>query len=141
MTNPDELAPLLVALGRAEIELAAHGDRLRHRPADLPPDLLEGLRRHREAVLALLASEYVPDPAGDAGYVLSERLGVADGLGIPTHAGAAAWLVAVGESISCEVATVVVHSSHGEADGRDSSGDRAERTDAVCDRQGRGGGP
>lgn len=49
-------APLLLALGRAGIELAAHGDRLRHRPADLPPDLSARLRLHRAAVLGLLVA-------------------------------------------------------------------------------------
>lgn len=40
--HPHELAPLLLALGRAGIELGpqpAHHDRLRHRLAVLPPDL------------------------------------------------------------------------------------------------------
>lgn len=104
--HPPELAPLLLALGRAGIELAPHptdAGRLRHRPADLPPDLSARLRMHRGAVLGLLADGYAPDPHGDpptdAGYVLAERLGVADGLGLPTHPGSAAWLVAVGESM------------------------------------------
>lgn len=51
-----ELAPLLVALGRAGIELARHpadAACLRHRPAVLPPDLSEGLRMHRVVVLGL----------------------------------------------------------------------------------------
>ena len=100
--NPHELAPLLLALGRAGIELAPHptdAGRLRHRPADLPPDLSARLRLHRGAVLVLLAGGYAPDAHAaddDAGYVLGERLGVADGLGMPTHPGSAAWLVAVG---------------------------------------------
>ncbi len=48
--HPHELAPLLLALGRAVIELAPHptvAGRLRHRPADLPPDLSARLRIHR----------------------------------------------------------------------------------------------
>ena len=114
--HPHELAPLLVALGRAGIELAPHptdAGRLRHRPADLPPDLSTRLRLHRAAVLGLLAIGYAPDAhpdGGDAGYVLGERLGVADGLGMPTHPGSAAWLVAVGESIGvgCTTRTIGV---------------------------------
>lgn len=102
-TYPHELAPLLVAVGRAGIELAPHSTdsgRLRHRPADLPPDLASRLRTHRTAVLGLLVDGYAPDPRGDtdAGYIMCERLGVADGLGMPTHPGSAAWLVAVGEA-------------------------------------------
>lgn len=105
--HPQELSRLLLDLGRAGIELAPHptdvggAGRLRHRPADLPPDLSEALRRHRGAVLGLLVDGYAPGPAGDpdAGYILSERLGVADGLDLPTHPGSAAWLVAVGESV------------------------------------------
>jgi hypothetical protein len=99
---PHELAPLLLALGRAGIELARHptdAARLRHRPAALPPDLSARLRMHRTAILGLLAGGYAPDPHGDAGHVLAERLGVADDLGMPAHPGAPAWLVAAGESM------------------------------------------
>lgn len=100
--NIHELAPLLLALGRAGIELAPHPTdpaRLRFRPAALPPDLLEALRRHRGAILGLLASSWTPGPRTDAGHVSAERLGVADGLEMPTHPGSAAWLVAVGEAL------------------------------------------
>ncbi len=108
------LASLLIALGREGIELAPHPTdpaRLRHRrmtpvgwAADLPTDLGERLRMHKAAVLGLLA------PCGlggieahpEAGYVLGERLGVADRLGLATHSGSPAWLVAVGEAMGCE---------------------------------------
>lgn len=40
--------------------------------------------------------------AGDAAYILDERLGMADGLGLPTHPGSAAWLVAVRKSMHAE---------------------------------------
>lgn len=154
--HPHELAPLLVDLGRAGIELAPHptdAARVRHRrptpdgwAADLPPDLAARLRLHRGAVLGLLASGYAPDAhagSGDAGYVHGERLGVADGLGLATHPGSAAWLVAVGESIgcSCGVATGGVHLGHGETDERDSGGGEGERSDALRDRQGCERGP
>ena len=79
--NPHELAPLLLALGRAGIELAPHptdAGRLRHRPADLPPDLSARLRIYRAAVVGLLVDGYAP-AGDDAGYVLGERLGVAGG--------------------------------------------------------------
>lgn len=100
--QPNELARLLLDLGRAGIELAPHptdADRVRHRPADLPPDLSARLRIHRAAVLGLLVIGYAPAGDTDAGYVLGERLGVADGLGMPKHPGSAAWLAAVGESM------------------------------------------
>ncbi len=93
---------LLLDLGSAGVELAAHGDRLRHRPATLAPDLLARLRIHKAAILILLVDGYAHDPADDpeAGYILGERLGIADDLGMPTHAGAPAWLIAVGESMN-----------------------------------------
>jgi hypothetical protein len=107
--HPHELAPLLLALGRAGIELAPHptdAGRLRYRPADLPPDLSARLRIHRAVVLGLLVNGYAP--AGeDAAIVYGERLGMAEGLGMPTHPGSPAWLVAVGESMgySCTTRT------------------------------------
>lgn len=143
--HPHELAPLLLALGRAGIELAPHptdAGRLRHRPADLSPDLSARLRIHRAAVAGLLVDGYAPAD-DDAGYVLGERLGVADGLGMPTHPGSAAWLVAVGESIGdgCHAATYGVHSGHGSTDEGHSGGGEGERSNALRDRQGRGSGP
>ncbi len=70
------------------------------RTADLPHDLQERPRMHRAGVLGLLVDGYAPC-GDDDGYVLGERLSVADGLGTPTHPGSAAWLVAVGESMGC----------------------------------------
>jgi len=52
---------------------------------------------HRAAVLRLLVGGYVPAGDTDAGYVLSKRLGVADGLGVATHPGSPNWLIAAGE--------------------------------------------
>jgi hypothetical protein len=96
-------------------ELAPHPTdpaRLRHRrptpigwAADLPPDLSARLRIYRAAVLGLLADGYAPDSHGDAAYILGERLGTADGLGLPTHPGSSAWLVAVGESMGVRSVT------------------------------------
>ncbi|MFO0492193.1 MAG: hypothetical protein ACK51T_07115, partial [bacterium] len=58
--HPHALAPLLLSLGRAGIELAPHptdAARLRFKcpggPADLPPDLSVRLRQHRGAILAM----------------------------------------------------------------------------------------
>lgn len=145
-------APLLIDLGRAGIELARHPTdpaRLRHRratpdgwAADLPPGLSARLRLHRAAVLGLLAGGYAT-AGDDAGYVLGERLGVADGLEMPTHPGSSAWLVAVGESMrdGCRAATHGVHSGHGSADEGHSGGGEGERSNALRDRQGRARGP
>lgn len=99
-THSHECSRLLVCVGMAGIELPPHptdAGRLRHRPADLPRTLSARLRIHRAAVLGLLVVGYAPDPRGDtdAGYVYAERLGVADGLGLPTHPGSAALRVAV----------------------------------------------
>ena len=71
---------------------------------------------HKAAVLGLLLNGYTPAGDTDAGYVLGERLGVADGLAMPTHPGSAAWLVAVGESVvcGCEIATDGVHCGMGQ---------------------------
>lgn len=148
--HPAELAPLLLALGRAGIELdprPTDTGRLRFKcpggPANLPPDLSARLRLLRGAVMGLLADGYAPHGDADAGYVLDERLGVADDLGLPTHPGSSAWLVAVGESMGdgCGIATCGVHSGHGETDERDSGGGEGERSNALRDRQGCERGP
>lgn len=143
---PTGPAPLLLALGRAGIELAPHPTdpaRLRHRPAVLPPDLAERLRLHRAAVLGLLVRGCAPLADADVEYVLVERLGIADDLGMPTHPGAPAWLVAVGESMGggCEIATHGVDCGHGSTDGGHSGGGEGERPDALRNRERRGSGP
>ena len=99
-----ELGPLLIDLGVAGVELGLHptnAGRLRHRPATLPSDLTARLRLHRDAVIGLLEPGSDPVSGGDAeaSYIFHERLGIADGLGMPTHPGSAAWLIALGESI------------------------------------------
>jgi hypothetical protein len=96
-----ELASLLIALGCAGVELAPHPTdpaRLRYRPTDPPPDLLAGTAAYKSAILGLLIGDYVP-ANDEAGYVLGERLGIAEGLGMPIHPGAPAWLIAMGESM------------------------------------------
>lgn len=113
MRLPGAIAPLLAALGRAGVELSAHPihpERLRHRPASLPADLAASLRLYKPALLALLQGEGLREPEGEAGYVLNERLGVADELAMPTHPGSPGWLVAVGESLDtcCTTATAAV---------------------------------
>lgn len=97
----NSIARLLLDLGEAGVEVAARGDRLRHRPATLAPDLRARLRMHKLAVLTLLVDGYDPDPAAEpeAAHTLAERMGIADDLGMPTHPGSPAWLIAVGESL------------------------------------------
>jgi hypothetical protein len=102
MTTLTGLAPLLLALGSAGVELSLFPDdagRLRFRPVVIAPELIERLRAQRAAILALLGDPCAPTDA-DAGYVYGERLGAADGLGMPTHPGSPAWSVAVGESLT-----------------------------------------
>lgn len=109
------IAPLLLALGRAGIELVPNptdASRLRHRPVLLAPDLAARLRLHKADLLAVLRGDGLPDESdAEAGYIVAERLGVADGLGMPTHPGSAAWLVAIGEGLnsSCLMAMDTVH--------------------------------
>ncbi len=145
-THSHELAALLLALGCAGVELASHPNdpaRLRHRPADLPPDVSARLRVHKPTVLQLLANGYAPAIGTDAEYVFGERLGVADDLRLPTHPGSPAWLIAVGESMDdgCQKATHQVCSVHGATYEGDSGGGEGERSDALRDRQERGRGP
>jgi hypothetical protein len=104
--SPDALAVLLIDLGRAGVEVArkrTEPERLRYRPDTLPPKVLPRLRFHRDAILDLLPTidgkgRYAPAHE-DAAIVYGERLGMAEGLGMPTHPGSPAWLVAVGESM------------------------------------------
>lgn len=98
--NTLELARLLVAFGKSGIEMAPHptdADRLRHRPAELPTNLSARLRMHKAAVLELLSGGYVPAQE-EAAIIFGERMAMAEGLGMPTHPGSTAWLVAVGEA-------------------------------------------
>jgi hypothetical protein len=98
--TPAKFADFLVELGKARIELAQHPTDpalLRHRPAELLPHFSARLRLHRNAIRRLLEDGYAPEGETEAEYVLGERLGVADGLGMPLHPGSSAWLIAVGE--------------------------------------------
>lgn len=102
MMHTRHRALLLIALGTAGVELAAHpidSKRLRHRPATLPTDLVGSVLDHRDAILDLLNDGYSPT-ISEAVNVYFERLGIADDLGMPTHPGSPAWLIAVGESLT-----------------------------------------
>lgn len=127
MNHPHELASLLLAMGRAGVELGPHPsdpERLRHRPAPLPPALAGRLRMSKAGILALLGEGYTPEPDSDAGHVYAERLGMADGLGMATAPGSPGWMIAVAESMgdSCSPTTMVVHCGHGKTCGCDSPG-------------------
>ena len=103
MNDPSaELAALLVALGVAGVEVALHptdATRIRYRPLTLPDALAQEIRSHRSDILALLRTDHAPtDP--DAVYLMLERLGIGDDLGMPTHIGSPAWMIAVGESMA-----------------------------------------
>lgn len=98
------LGEALRALGGAGVELRADGSALLHRPADVPPGLAAALRLHRPTLLALLG--WGDDPlAGwgeDARYIFSERLAIADGLGLDARPGSPAWATALGEALAVE---------------------------------------
>ena len=102
MSDPSaELAELLAALGVAGVEVALHptdAARLRHRPSTLPDALAQEIRSYRSDILALLRTDHAPT-CPDARNLMFERLGIGDDLGMPTHSGSPAWLIAVGESM------------------------------------------
>ena len=98
---PRSLGALLVEVGVGGVELSSHPsapDRIRHKPPDLPSHLAARIAFYRPDVLRLLQSGFTPADA-EAAYVLGERLGVAEGLGMSTAPGSPGWLVAVGEAI------------------------------------------
>ncbi|MCH8270232.1 MAG: hypothetical protein IH985_03365, partial [Planctomycetes bacterium] len=73
----DELAVLMVDLGRAGIELAPDGDRVMFRPRDrVGPDLLARIRRHKRALLANLGDPGQADglPESGSGPVIGEAV-------------------------------------------------------------------
>lgn len=101
------LPGVLRALGLAGVELAPDprdAGRLRFKcaggTAALPPEHRDALARHKPDLLALLAGEGI-DGDGEAGYVLSERLGIAEGLAMLVHPGSPAWMLAVAEFLEC----------------------------------------
>lgn len=112
----DELAVLMMDLGRAGVELAADGERVRFRPRDrVGPDLLAGIRRHKRALLAILgdpgqadglpgsgSGPVIGEAIWEAAYTFSERLGVACELGLAVHVGAPGWLIAMGTALEAE---------------------------------------
>jgi hypothetical protein len=98
---PRSFGALLVEVGAAGVEVSSHPsapDRLRHRPTELPSHVVVRLAHYKPDLLRLLRAGFAaPDP--ESAYVLSERLGVAQELGMSTEPGSPGWLVAVGEAI------------------------------------------
>ncbi len=98
---PRSLGALLVEAGAAGVEVSSHPsapDRLRHRPTELPSHVAVRLAHYKPDLLRLLKVGFAaPDP--ESAYVLGERLGVAQELGMSTEPGSPGWLVAVGEAI------------------------------------------
>ena len=70
------------------------------------PLLPHGVTIENATLADLLAKGY--RPTGEAEYVYNERMGMADGLKMPTHCGSPAWLVAVGEAMQAENAERIV---------------------------------
>ncbi len=98
---PRSLGALLVDVGVAGVELSSHPsapDRIRHKPPELPAHFVARISFYKPDVLRLLQSGFTPTDA-EAAYVLGERLGIAEDLGMPTAPGSPGWLVAVGEAI------------------------------------------
>jgi hypothetical protein len=98
---PRPLSALLVETGAAGVEVSSHPsapDRLRHRPPELPTHLAARLAFYKPHLLRLLKTGFAP-PDPESAYVLGERLGVAQELGMSTEPGSPGWLVAVGEAI------------------------------------------
>lgn len=98
---PRSLGALLVEVGAAGVEVSSHPsapDRLRHRPLELPSHVAVRLAHYKPDLLRLLRAGFAP-PDPESAYVLGERLGVAQELGMSTEPGSPGWLVAVGEAI------------------------------------------
>jgi len=98
---PQSFGALLVEVGAAGVEVSSHPsapDRVRHRPSELPTHLAARLAFYKPDLLRLLKTGFkAPDP--ESAYVLGERLGIAQELGMSTEPGSPGWLVAVGEAI------------------------------------------
>lgn len=104
-TATSAIGELLAAVGRSGIELAQGSTgALRYRPPNLPLHLVTMLSTHKTEILAALVDGCAPESAA-AEYLLGERLGIADDLGMPTHPGAPAWLIALGEAMNLDAQT------------------------------------
>lgn len=119
---PSPLAPLpvlLCSLGRAGAMIAAHAELLRFKPSTLAPDLIVGLGLHKLDILAALVNP--THASGEVRHTFTERLGIADTLGMDTAPGAPAWLIALGESMYADARESVRNLSQGLAPSRNTS--------------------
>jgi hypothetical protein len=102
MNYIDDFVTFLGNLGEAGLTLAEHPNdptAIVYFPPYVSEDLAVGLSAHRAALLGLLRDGYVPEPSSRAEFMFIERLGIADGLGMPTGRGSPAWLISVGEAL------------------------------------------
>ena len=101
---PPDLAHWLHIL-KAELLAVLRGEGIPDDPeARYVPASVYGVNVYRNTPGATVARDSVDvdgvdTPDDEARHVLNERLGVADGLGLPTHTGSPAWLTAVGEAM------------------------------------------
>ena len=104
-THPPELGKFLLALGRFGGEVAPHptkpgGVRIRSRKL---PEKADAQGKSLESSIRKLLDEGYTPASDHAAYVFDERLSVGDELGVPTHRGSPAWLIAVGESMLAQI--------------------------------------
>jgi hypothetical protein len=104
-TTTPELGKFLLALGRFGGEVAPHRTKtggVRIRSRKLPAKADAQGKALESCIRTLLDEGYLP-ASEHAAYVFDERLGVGDELGVPTHRGSSAWLIAVGEAMLAEI--------------------------------------
>lgn len=119
---PSPLAPLpvlLCSLGRAGAMIAAHAELLRFKPSTLAPDLIVALWLHKPDILAALVNPTFASE--EARHTFTERLGIADTLGMDTTAGSSSWLIALGESMLTDAKESARNLSHPLAPSRNPS--------------------
>lgn len=113
------LPALHCALGRSGASIAAHAERLRFKPASLAPHLVAALATHKASILAALIDP--PLASEEARHTFTERLGIADALGMDTTPGAPAWLIALGEAMHTDAQESARNLSQGLAPSRNPS--------------------
>lgn len=96
---PCEVAAAAVAMGRAGLGFGPNGDEWRPPPGVASALHVEQLAMWRTELLAILSAERLPLSA-EGEHTFHSRLGVADDLGMETHRGSPAWLIALGEGMA-----------------------------------------
>lgn len=100
MTASCPIAEVCVLLGKAGTSIAIHRGGLIFNLPGGDDSIRALLSSHREPLTALVSAE--PALSQDAMDHFTERLGIADGLGMPAHVGSPAWLIALGEALASE---------------------------------------